>query len=254
MLEGTPEEIARRRIARRQGGGCTHEDLQRETGWAPRLLQATLAKLVEAGSIHRVGGIFVGTAFWNSVLAGLPTLVEKSLAANRLRQGVHKEELRASRTHPAIFDAAFAELLKLRKLEISGELVRLPGRGVELSDDETAAQKTIEDAFARAGLAVPALKDVLAGVQVDRARAQQIVTLLLRDKVLVKISEELVFHQNALAGLRTQVAALKAASPKMDVARFKELTGVSRKYAIPLLEYLDRERVTRRVGNERVIL
>jgi selenocysteine-specific elongation factor len=254
MLDGTPEEMIRRRIARRLGGGCTHEDLQRETGWAPRLLQATLAKLVEAGSIRQVGGILVDAAFWNSVLAGLPTLVGKSLAANRLRQGVHKEELRAPRTHPAIFDAALAELIKLRKLEVSGELVRLPGRGVELKDDETAAQKMIEDAFARAGLAVPALKDVLAGLQVDRARAQKIVTLLLRDRVLVKISEELVFHQYALAELRTQVAALKAKSPNMDVGRFKALTGVSRKYAIPLLEYLDRERVTRRVGDERVIL
>jgi len=54
--------------------------------------------------------------------------------------------------------------------------------------------------------------------------------------------------------LRKQMASQKAKSPNIDVARFKELTGVSRKYAIPLLEYLDRERVTRRVGNERIIL
>jgi len=82
--------------------------------------------------------------------------------------------------------------------------------------------------------------------------------LLLRDKVLLKISEELVFHQSAIAQLRQQITALKAkAAPgeaKIDVGKFKELTGVSRKYAIPLLEYLDRERVTKRVGDERVIL
>jgi selenocysteine-specific elongation factor len=95
---------------------------------------------------------------------------------------------------------------------------------------------------------------VLASLKVDKIRAQKIVTLLLRDKVLVKISEELVFHQAALLDLRHKIAALKAATPKIDVARFKDLTGVSRKYAIPLLEYLDRERVTRRVGDERMIL
>ena len=50
------------------------------------------------------------------------------------------------------------------------------------------------------------------------------------------------------------MAAYKTKSPKIDVAKFKDMTGVSRKYAIPLLEYLDRERVTRRVGDERVIL
>jgi selenocysteine-specific elongation factor len=89
---------------------------------------------------------------------------------------------------------------------------------------------------------------------VDRARAQKIVTLMLRDKVLVKVSDELVFHSSALQQLRKQMASEKSKSPNIDVARFKELTGVSRKYAIPLLEYLDRERVTRRVGNERIIL
>jgi selenocysteine-specific elongation factor len=72
--------------------------------------------------------------------------------------------------------------------------------------------------------------------------------------VLIKISEELVFHRNALDELRRQMAARKQKSPKIDVAAFKEMTGVSRKYAIPLLEYLDRERVTKRVGDLREIL
>jgi selenocysteine-specific elongation factor len=83
------------------------------------------------------------------------------------------------------------------------------------------------------------------------------VTLLLRDKVLVKVSDELVFHHTALANLRGQLAAQKAKATgvaKIDVGKFKSMTGVSRKYAIPLLEYLDRERVTKRVGDERVIL
>jgi len=80
------------------------------------------------------------------------------------------------------------------------------------------------------------------------------VTFLLREKVLMKISDDLVFHQSALTDLRQRIKALKTTTPKIDVARFKDLTGVSRKYAIPLLEYLDRERVTRRVGDERVIL
>jgi selenocysteine-specific elongation factor len=79
-------------------------------------------------------------------------------------------------------------------------------------------------------------------------------TLLLRDKVLIKISDDLVFHRTALEELRQRLAAEKLKSPRLDVARFKDLAGVSRKYAIPLLEYLDRERVTKRVGNERIVL
>jgi selenocysteine-specific elongation factor len=76
----------------------------------------------------------------------------------------------------------------------------------------------------------------------------------LRDKVLIKISEDLVFHHSALTDLRRRIGALKNTERKIDVGRFKDMTGVSRKYAIPLLEYLDREHVTRRMGDERVIL
>src|SRR5207249_10487134 len=98
----------------------------------------------------------------------------------------------------------------------------------------------IASPFASARLKVPALQDVLAGLKVDKARAQKLVTLLLRDKVLVKISDDLVFHSEALQVLRRQLGAEKAKSPKIKVARFKDLTGVSRKYASPLPEYLDR--------------
>jgi selenocysteine-specific elongation factor len=72
--------------------------------------------------------------------------------------------------------------------------------------------------------------------------------------VLIKISEDLVFHQKALEELKRRVSDYKSSSQRIDVARFKELAGVSRKYAIPLLEYLDREHVTRRAGEERIIL
>src|SRR5206468_1409377 len=145
-------------------------------------------------------------------------------------------------------------LVRERKLHIAGERAHLPGRGVVMKDEEAESKKTIEAAFASAGLKAPALKDVLAGLKVDKIRAQKIVTLLLRDKVLIKISEDLVFHHTALEALRQQMKVYKTKSAKIDVGKFKDMTDVSRKYAIPLLEYLDRERVTRRVGDEREIL
>jgi len=183
---------------------------------------------------------------------------------NPLKPGLAKGELQDEMQRifgmaPELLEASLAHLVKEKKLELSGELVRLPGRGVVLKGEEAESKKIIEHAFASTGLQVPALYTVLAGLKVDKARAQKIVTLLLRDKILIKISDELVFHQSALADLRRQMAAYKATSAvagaaRIDVGKFKELTGVSRKYAIPLLEYLDRERVTKRVGDERLIL
>jgi selenocysteine-specific elongation factor len=155
---------------------------------------------------------------------------------------------------PEVFAKVLNDAAAGKRVEIIGDLVRLPGRGIAMKNEEAESKKKIEEAFASAALKVPALQEVLAGLKIDKLRAQKIVTLLLRDKVLTKISDELVFHRTALDDLRKRVAEHKAKSATIDVATFKELIGVSRKYAIPLLEYLDRERVTKRVGDSRQIL
>jgi selenocysteine-specific elongation factor len=90
---------------------------------------------------------------------------------------------------------------------------------------------------------------------VEAKRAEKLLQILLRDKSLVRVSPELIFHHRALTGLKEQLAKYKKAKgERISVPGFKDLTGITRKYAIPLLEYLDRERVTRRAGDERVIL
>jgi selenocysteine-specific elongation factor len=90
---------------------------------------------------------------------------------------------------------------------------------------------------------------------VDAPRAQKILQILLREKVLVKVSSDLVYHRITLQRLRETLAKYrKEHGVRLPITVFKELTGITRKYAIPLLEYLDREQVTRRAGDERVIL
>ena len=88
------------------------------------------------------------------------------------------------------------------------------------------------------------------------ALADRVVKLLQRQKVLVKV-DTLLFHEEALKQLKRDVTALKGSvgpNTRIDVATFKERFGVTRKFAIPLLEYLDRERVTRRSGDVRIII
>jgi selenocysteine-specific elongation factor len=180
---------------------------------------------------------------------------------NPLVGGIAKEDLRGrirdrhqQGPSAAVFNAVLRQLEKAGKIESSGETVRLAGRVVELDSQEAAARDQIVEAFEAAGLAVPAASDVLARLKIDRARAAKILQLLLKEKVLVKVAEDLIFHFAALAGLRNLLARQKAKSNRINVGVFKEMTGLTRKYAIPLLEYLDRERVTRRQGDERIIL
>ena len=250
-----PQSILLARIARRSHDGIALSQLIAETGWPGQMIGAHLADAVHGGQIMRLGDRFVHTRAAQALESNIVTIVAEFHRRNPLVRGMSTEELREQLSVPTgVFAALLEKLVREKKLEVAGELAHLRGRGVVMKDEEEESKKTIEAAFASAGLKVPALKDVLAGLKVDKSRAQKIVTLLLRDKVLVKISEDLVFHRDALGDLRKRMASEKATSPKIDVARFKDLTGVSRKYAIPLLEYLDREHVTRRVGDERVIL
>jgi selenocysteine-specific elongation factor len=243
------------RIARRWYGGLTLEQAVAETGLRKESIISHLAQPIAKGEVFRFGDLLVHS----TAVSALRQLTPESLALfhrqNPLVVGMGKEVLREKFSlTPEVFTATLDLLLRDRKVEVQGDLVRLPGQGVAMKDEEAESKKQIEEAFAGAGLKVPALHEVLAGLKVDRTRAQKIVTLLLRERMLVKVSEGLVFHREALEELRRLVIAQKTKSPKMDVALFKEMTGVSRKYAIPLLEYLDRERVTRRVGDVREIL
>jgi selenocysteine-specific elongation factor len=247
--------ILRARIARRTHEGMTLSELVAETGWSGQVIGVQLTEPVAQGKVLRLGDRFVHMPALEALKHFATSTVAAFHKKNPLVAGISKEELREHvRASSEIFAVALGMLVLEKKLEAAGEVVHLPGGGVVLKDEEAESKKIIEHAFASAGLKVPALKDVLAGLKVDRASAQKIVTLLLRDKVLVKVSEELVFHRGALADLRQRLSLEKPKSTTIDVARFKDLTGVSRKYAIPLLEYLDREHVTRRVGDLRLIL
>ncbi len=251
MRDGSPAQILAARVARRGAIGLRLNDAPGEMN----IRREDAAKLAAQAGLVDCNRVLVAPAAFAEAKADVLQALKKFHDANPLVAGMSKEELRDRvNLGPEVFYSVLERLVEEEKIEVAGELVHLPGRGVVMKDEEAESKKIIEQAFASAGLKVPSLKEVLAGLKVDKIRAQKIVTLLLRDKILIKISDELVFHQSALTDLRHKIATLKNTEPKIDVARFKEMTGVSRKYAIPLLEYLDRERVTRRVADERVIL
>jgi selenocysteine-specific elongation factor len=188
----------------------------------------------------------------------IATYVARFHKENPLLPGIPREDLRVSlgrRVSAETFRAALEELAAGKKIDLQGELVRRVGAEIALLPDEARAKEQIEKAFSSAGLAVPAVKEVLAKLTIETKRAEKLLQILLREKNLVRVTPDLVFHREALVQLRERVSGYKRAkSERISVPVFKELAGITRKYAIPLLEYLDRERVTRRVGDERVIL
>jgi len=253
LMSRSREQALQARVTSRGVGGLKISAAVARTGWTPAEIVSAVLKISD---VRKIKDVLIQNDALELVQKSLVEAVGWFHKQNPLAAGVPKESLRERLTgvEPEVFGAVFQERLEAGEIETTGELVRLPGRGVTMNAEEAASRKIIEQAFAAAGLKVPALKDVLAGLRIDRTRAQKIITLLLREKVLIKVSDDLVFHHDALYNLRQKLAVHKARSPKIDIGAFKDLAEVSRKYAIPLLEYLDRERVTKRVGDSRVIL
>lgn len=253
MKSGSRLDVLRARLINRGTRGISIADVVAQTGWTPNEINSTVSQMPE---ILQIDDLLTSAPALDQIRAAMISRLDAFHKQNPLVPGMGKEELREHLpAHPpAVFERLLQDASRAKQIELAGDLIRLPGRGVTMKDEEAESKRIIESAFLSAGLKVPSLKDVLAGLKIDKARAQKIVTLLLRDKTLVKISEDLVFHSAALENLKKSVALEKKKSPKMDIARFKDITAVSRKYAIPLLEYLDREHITRRVGEERLIL
>ena len=190
--------------------------------------------------------------WFQTALARIANLLETFHRENPLLAGMQKQELRSrelSGAPPFLLDAMIE---RAAAIVVEGETLRLATFQVVLKQDEEQATATIEKAFREAGLGVPAVNDVLAKSGVAVGRARSLLERLLRQGRLIRISGELVFHRDAIDGLRARLAARKG--ERLSVAQFKEQAGISRKYAIPLLEYLDREHVTRREGDQRVVL
>ena len=143
-------------------------------------------------------------------------------------------------------------LATISDITSEGDLVRLVSFRPQLKADEDEAKTKIESLFREAGLAVPAVNEVLKSSGIDANRARTILQTLLRQKTLIRVSMDLIFHAEAIEQLKTVLAAKKG--QRFGVPEFKDWTGISRKYAIPLLEFMDRERVTRREGDQRLVL
>jgi selenocysteine-specific elongation factor len=230
------------------------------TGWLDAEICEAARELAKQGSVRMIAEqplVLAPASRVTQCSARLRAEVDRFHQANPLLQGIPRQDLRGRAGKPSaeIFGAALDDLLKAGTLTVTGDLVQGAGRSIVLSPEESQAKELIEREFERAAFAVPSISAVLERLPVEPARAQKILQILLREKVLVKLADDLIFHQTAVARLRKDIAEYRARrGTRLSVSAFKELTGVTRKYAIPLLEYLDRERVTRRVGDERVIL
>jgi len=184
---------------------------------------------------------------------------------NPLVQGLSKEELRSrlfsaagvtgpvfQSTNQRLFQMLLTDLVKSGKVAHEKDLVRLSTHHVTLGDEEEEIRRELELIFKRAGLQPPFREDAIGRMAGRKEAAGTIFDLMVREGVLVRLKEDLYFHHSILDRVKDMVICFIKDHGELGINEFRDLAGgLSRKYMIPLLEYLDNQRVTIRIGDKR---
>lgn len=249
--------------------GLRTSDIAARTGWnnevvmqaAKQAQQATIAG--EAATIMDADGVLVSTENFERLSRLTTDEVQRHHEREPLARGLARETLRERHfTHaaPEIFRAVISRLEKEGALVSDKDIVRAHNHGQELSPADEQLRDKIAQAYKKSALEAPTLDQALieAGIPTSqRTHARKILQLLIDKGTLVRVQGEMFFHANAIEHLKSLLGEFATAHEPdrlIDVPGFKDLAGVSRKYAIPLLEYFDRERITVRAGDKRIIL
>jgi len=251
----SPREALAERLARAGEAGRALAELAAEIGRSAAEVEADASRLESEGRLVRFGGVAIAPEALGAVRRRLGDALAAFHAAEPLRSGMGREALRrqaAADVRPEVFRALLERMEREGVLRLLGDRVAAAAHRVVLSAADAVAADRIDRAFREAGLNPPEAEDVLeaGGGQTGR----RLLDVLLEQGRLVRIRDGRVFHAEALEELRRRVREFGRSSRTMDVGTFKDLAGVTRKNAIPLLEQLDAERVTRRSGNLREIL
>jgi selenocysteine-specific elongation factor len=243
------------RLARAGAAGATAASLAAELGWSAAEVEAESRRLESQGAVVRAAGRLLDARVWEAAAEAVLVELDRSHRGDPLSSGVPRELLRRSAAAlmgPETFRALLEELARRQVVRLRGDRVASAGHDVVLGPEDAVRSDAIDRAFREGGLDPPEAEDVAR----ERGGPQggRLVDLLVERGRLVRIVDGRLFHAEALEELRGRIRAFGRTSSTMDVAAFKDLAGVTRKNAIPLLEQLDAERVTRRVGNRREIL
>jgi len=201
--------------------------------------------------------VVVSTKAFEQFVQTAAIAVKRFHETNPLVPGISREELKArvfAEASNLLFQAVLDRLVADKRIAVSQDLIHEFGRKVTLKADEERMRAQLGDRFRSLALQVPSAATIIDDLKLERTTARKIIQLMLKENQLVKVSEEMLVDRTVMDKLIADVKTLKAKNPKLDVGEFKSLTGVTRKHAIPLLEYLDRCRITRRIGEERMIL
>ena len=260
MGSDDPKTMVGQLAAREAARGIDEDRILSQLALPGNTVREVLSRLVEEGRVCRLARHplqVMDRECFDGLCRQSLELIRDYRRRQPLSAGLPREQLHSSLfagLSQTVFKSVLAHLCDRDLVELDRDRVRLKGAGVRLSAEEARALDRIELAFRRTGLQVPTVEEVIREVALPRERARRLMVLLTRQEKLVKVNETLFFHADSIEEVKRKLREHKKQQDRIDVPTFKKLAGVTRKSAIPLLEHLDRERVTRRAGEFRVIV
>ena len=237
-------------LASESGQGCRLTDLVRSTGWTPdkiRKLAAENPNLALFEAQQRV----ISLGWLNQKRAEVTSWLANFHAAHPENPGAPIHQIRSAVLRGIQPEVSEVIIQEIEQVKVSGDVVALASHGVRISPEELRLRENLERIYWDAAFQPPTIKEALAAVGREKAAANQL-EALVKNKRLVRVSPELLFHADVLRHVRDSLAKHKG--KQFSVPEFKDWVKISRKFAIPLLELLDREHVTQRTGDLRVVL
>lgn len=245
-------------VAEAKDQGQTLAGIAARTGWRDEILSIAAKDAESAGNVINCEGVFISRSDFEALCGRVMEEVKAHHKKEPLTKGLARETLRDrlfAHTPPEIFQAVLKRLQLDAMLVAEKEIVRAAEHRLELTGADLQLRAKLEELFRKAGLEPPSPEAAIKiAAKSDLGRARRILQTMLDSGTVVRIQPDMIFDRAALDALIIKLRNFAAdGRPEIDVGTFKTLAGVSRKYAIPLLEYLDRERITRRQGERRII-
>jgi selenocysteine-specific elongation factor len=243
--------------------GLRLADVAAATGWANEVLDKVAAEARAQSAVIEVGGVYLARESFDRFIGAVVTELEHYHKREPLARGMLRETLREkvfAHSFPEVFAGVIARFEADGKVVSEKDIVRSSKHSVGLSEQDVALSKRIEEVYLTAGVEAPSLDEAMTKANVSaaqRVQARKLLQLLLDEKKLVRIHGDMFMHSRVIDNLKAKLQTYGSQHEPdrlIDVAAFKDLAGVSRKYAIPLLEYFDLTQVTRRAGDKRLVL
>jgi selenocysteine-specific elongation factor len=257
LMDNEPEEIISYYLDESGYHGVSFSDLLIMTNIHEKQLHDMMQGLLSKRTViltDRENQIYIHHNSFDKLKKEMSVCLDNYHQANPLKAGMPKEELRSK--FPALRNSKLTNLMlnhmiKDKKIVAEENTVRLASHMISLGMDQADIRGKILDAYLNSGLTPPYFKELSKSLDVEISRAKDVLMLLVDEKLIVKVKEDLYFNSQAVEDLQQKLVDFLVSNGEITTPQFKDMTGVSRKYLIPLIEHFDAKNVTIRIGDSR---